>query len=257
MMKLYSMSENSREVRVDEKIIFLRSFIYSLGRSSLRKRSNIRIPIQTINREPISESILKVGNILPSFKPKPMARKNYFHKTVQPLFEKGNPSLKVSKAPKRALPKLQHRPKLGKYVGDLSDSEKKKQVILNEVRQPDTRLYHSSGQVHYKPKQASLLKEYGVIAPLILDREILKISCIDLEVFVDYRDNKNVSTGLRFKDEKEINKVIKVLGEQAGMKITKGDLVIDVKIPEGFRVHGNFGNKFTPANFVMVREQFY
>ncbi len=253
-MKLYSMSDGPKEVKVNEKVIFLRSFIHSLGNASLKRHNKVKIPIQTIDRSPIKKGILKVGNILPSFKPRPVTKRKRFQKTVQPLFEKGNPNLKV---PKRELPKLQIKPKLGRYVGELSGTERKKQAILNEVRHPDTRLYHSAGKVTYKPKQASLLKEYGILAPLILDREIMKISSMDLEVFVDYRDNKNVSTGLKFKDEKEINKVIKTLGEQAGMTITKGDLVVDVRIPGGFRIHGNFGNKFTPASFVMIRENFY
>ena len=256
-MEPYPMNESPEEVKVDKKVIFLRSFIYSLGNASLRKRNNVKIPIQTISREPISKIRFGLDRILPSFRPKPADNRRRFQKTVQPLFEKGNPNLHVPEAPRRELPKLQIKPKLGRYVGELSGTEKKKQVILNEVRRPDTKLYHSAGKVFYKPKQASLLKEYGVLAPLILDREVLKIGCIDLEVFVDYRDNKNVPTGLKFKDEKEINKVIKILGEQAGIKVTKGDLVIDARIPEGFRIHGNFGNKFTPASFIMVRENFY
>ena len=147
-------------------------------------------------------------------------------------------------------------PKLGRQAGSLEALEKRKKGILKDVGFGD-RLSRVGNVLVYKAKPSKSLKKYGSIAPMILDKNVSKITCFNYKIKVDHGKNKNISTEIKFKNDKEINKLLKEFGKSVGVKVSEKNPILDFRIPEGLVVHANYGTKYVPANFVLNREEFY
>ena len=214
-----------REKKLD-KSIFLRNFIKTAGKISLNKKKGIKVPIESIILEKV-----------------PMEKFNFdIPREIKPIRKKMYSPITL--------------PRLGKQVGSLDALGKRKKEILRDVGFGD-RLSRVGNVLMYKAKPTKDLKKYGSIASLILDKNVSKIICFNYEIKVDYGRNKNISTEIKFKNDKEINKLLKEFGKSVGVKVSEKNPILDFRISEGLVVHANYGTKYVPANFVLNREKFY
>jgi hypothetical protein len=202
------------------KVLFLRSFIVNLGISSLKKKGQIKVPIQSVIRKPIGKGNLHFARKLQHFRPKPVEE--------EPRF-------------KKELPVLESRRKL---------PMKRSYQIGGD----DTRTTRDGNELYYNPLEKVKFKKYGKkIDSLFVDTGISKISTLGKEIFVDYRGHRGIFTGLRFKNQKEINRLIKRFAKESNVKISHKQPVLNSRLPEGFEVHANYGTEFVPARFTLIR----
>ena len=183
-----------------EKIIFLRNFIVYAGISSLSKKNKVKVPIQTILRDEIGERNLDFTRLLPRIRIKPKYDKTFFMKTLPKPIEKSLPELRNRK------PKFEKKlPGLKDKIKELGDiPEPSKEVIAKEG--VDSRIFKKDNRLHFKPLTDFKLKKYGKIDVLVADKEVSEIICMNNEVMVNYKGNKDLLTGIEFKNEKNKQK---------------------------------------------------
>tara|TARA_Y100000310_G_C20431499_1_gene691693 strand:- start:48 stop:797 length:750 start_codon:yes stop_codon:yes gene_type:complete len=215
------------EKKLGKKEAFLMTFIREAGKASLKtKIGNIKIPIQSVIRKPIPHIDLSFSKQIV-----PMKKKSYDIKMIKPL----------KKLP--VLPRLVEKHKLPL----LSEKKYLEKGLVEE------RIIEKEGKTFFKPLENVKLKKYGILNPLIADEQIKRINCIDLEVFVDVDSYKNISTGLKFKNVKEMNNLIKKFSRIAKQKISEDNPILNAKINEEFKINANLGTDYIPGSITLVR----
>ncbi len=250
--KTYFMHEDNisnvrllREFNVDsDKVNFLKGLIHELGIASVREENSpsLKVPIQSIIREEVKDSDLDFSDIVPQ-KEASLSDSGFYESdmfTETRTFEKTLPPLPDKKEKK--LPEL-----LAKKVVE---------NIKEEKTHTPSKIYSSGGIKYYRPMKTPF-KKYGIIDPLIADKEVTKIRCIDLIIRVDLKGHKNLRTGLKFNKAKAVNKIINKISKAVGLDITEEEPLLDFEMSEGFRIHGNYGTDFIAPTFEMVRLKKY
>jgi hypothetical protein len=246
-----------------DKEDFLKNFIIQLGSGSLKDRGfgKIKIPIQSIFREEVRDARLDLASILPRVKPK-VTKATLAEST---FYEKSIPIRAASQ--EKTLPPLQDKRK--RNLPNLLDKKSRKEshsIFKKSKAQPrrivpaqvtSNRVYSKEGVFYYKPFGKVQFKKYGIIDPLIVDKGITRISCVDLDIRVDYGRHTNLPTGFKFNKPKDVNKFLKKLAKVVGIEVSEEEPLLDIELPEGFRVHANYGTDFIDPNFEMVRLKYY
>lgn len=215
-----------------EQVLFLRNFVKEIGKSSLRRRQPILIkkPIQ----EKVVDKDIEFVKVLPKFKPKPVKR-----------FEKKLPVLMNKKVEIKKLPVLEKK--------SLPIVEEKKKLPELSTKISEERIYSENNITYYKPIKNIKSKQYGIITPLMADKEIKRISFDGTDIKVDYKNYKGIDIDLKFKNSKFVNKLIKNFAKEAGIEVSEENPILDIKI-FGFKIHANYGTKYVSPNFVLIRE---
>ncbi len=216
-------------VSIDEKkISFLKSFINEIGIISSKESPSVKVPIQSVLREKIKNGF-DFSDVVPK-----QESSFYESKALPELPNKTLPTLE-NKRPRRTV-----------------DLVPQKEIEEKIEKKPSGRVYSKEGVLYYKPGKTSF-KKYGIIDPLIADKEVTRIRCVDLIIRVDYREHKNLHTGLSFKKANDINKLLKKIAKEAGYDVSEEESLLDFDMPEGFSLHGNYGTDFIDPNFVLER----
>lgn len=255
---------NVRPLRKDKtdyvKSNFLKEFINELGKASLHQKSSpaVRIPIQAVVREEVDIGRKDFSKIFPEPQIKPVTKSAYYTEKI--------PKIEVPKVIKKRLPYLPPKVKPKEIVKVKPQTIKvkpvkkveKKKAIPAFNRNVDLsllkkRVYQKDGKLYYRPIEKGYEKKYGEIDPLIFDRNIIRITCFDYVLKVDNGYKKGLLTEIKFKKSKEVNRIMKKLAEDAGVVISEEEPLLDARIYEGFRVHGNYGTDFIEPSFEMVR----
>jgi hypothetical protein len=224
-----------------ERRDLLKNFMMEAGKTSLERKNKIKVPIQAVVREPIKKFDLDFSNLLPK----------------HPSIVEDDKKRSLNKA----LPILPEKPRIcrldTKRAGNLNEGLQVKKLPKLTDKKIDitkSRIFERNGELYYQPINNVKFKKYGNIDPLIFDKDVMRIVCIDNKIFVDYKNHKHISTDLEFKKQKDVNKLIKKFAKETNTKISKDQPILNSKLPEGFIVHANYGTKFVPASFVLVRE---
>ena len=222
------------EKKLERKEIFLMTFVRELGKSSMKiNKHSIKVPIKSIIREPIPHRDLSFSKKLV-----PMKKKSYDNRIIKSL-KQSSPLLKIE----------QKLPKLSGKKHELPILPKKHLEKVSDKK----RINEQDGKTFFKPLEHTKLKKYGIFNSLIADERVKKINCLKLEIFVDIGSNKNIPTGLKFKDIKEMNKLIKKFSKITKQKISEDSPILNTEIEEGFKINANLGTNYIPGNLTLVR----
>jgi len=88
---------------------------------------------------------------------------------------------------------------------------------------------------------------YGIIDPLMRDRNIEDISCdgVGIPIYVYHRRYQNLRSNLQFKSRQELDNFIVYLAQKGNKQVSISDPILDTSTPEGNRVNAAIGNEVT------------
>jgi len=210
---------------VDEKVDFLKTFVKAVGRASLRR--HVKVPIQVVKRDKIPKVRYNLARVS---LPKIDNFNRYYDSNVSKV-KKRLPFLEKKEVVKRE-EFIKKAPKVG--------------------FEKDERIYEREGMKFYHIPSFAGKENYKYIDPFLTDTHLEEIRVEGRDVFVKYK-GKLFRTGLKFKDRKEINKLLKHIGKVVGVKVSEREPMLNFTIPEGFRVFGNYGTKYAKPRVIFLR----
>lgn len=217
---------------VDDKVDFLRMFVKAVGRASLRR--HVKIPIQVIKRAEIPKVKYNLARVA---LPKVDTFNRYY-------------DTKVSKV-KKSLPFLEEKKKV-KREEFVERVVKKKEMVVEK----DDRIYERGGEKFYRIPSFAGKEHYRFVDPFLTDSYLDEIRVENNEVLVKYK-SKIFRTGLKFKDSKEVNNLLRKLGKVVGLKVSEREPMLNFSVPEGFKIYGNYGTKYAKPRVIFVRNKSY
>ena len=216
----------------DEKVDFLKVFVKAVGRASLRR--HIKIPIQAVRREEIPK--VKYTNLARVALPRVNTFNRYYDSNVSKV--------------KKRLPFLENKQKI-RREDFVERVVKKKETIFEK----DERIYERDGDRFYRIPSFAGKERYKFVDPFLMDSKLEEIRVENNEVFVKYK-SKIFRTGLKFKDSKEVNKLLRYIGKVVGVKVSEREPMLNFTIPEGFRIFGNYGTKYAKPRAIFLRHSY-
>ncbi len=126
-----------------------------------------------------------------------------------------------------------------KLVDDLLQSDE--EIDLHQLLD---RFLEEENVVLTKAERESLFKElisemhgYGPLDELLMDDEVTEIMVVSSEqVFIE-KNRKMVKTGVQFKDDEHVMRVIEKIVSPLGRRIDESTPFVDARLPDGSRVH--------------------
>ena len=100
------------------------------------------------------------------------------------------------------------------------------------------------------------INKYGVISPLIEDKNVKEIVCggSGNNIHIKYDANSDVITNIMLKNDDEVNNIIKIFALKMKQPINKENPFLNGELEYGLVVQANYGTEFLKPKFVISKK---